>query len=175
MSRVLTWILTKDQVLFSFFNQKIQKKWLDRSMRILTYVGGALFTIISTLILIFAFEGKIKTTGIQAAASLLVSHIIVLLLKLLFSRKRPHLVLENTRMLQKPLKDYSFPSGHTTAAFSILMVYALTLPMLAPLFVLLSLSVGFSRVYLGFHYPSDIVVGGTLGSLSAFVSISMIG
>lgn len=175
MSRMLTWLLTKDQVLFSYFNQRLHKKWLDRCMRILTYVGGALFTIISTLVIILVFRGKVQETGVQAAASLLVSHILVQLLKLLFSRKRPHLVLENTRMLQKPLKDYSFPSGHTTAAFSIMIVYALTLPILAPLFVVLSFLVGFSRMYLGYHYPSDIIVGGTLGTLSAFISVEMLG
>lgn len=175
MSRMFSWLMTKDRILFTYFNQRLQKRWLDRSMRIVTFIGGSLFTIISTLIIIIAFRGKIQTTGIQAATSLLVSHILVQLLKLLFSRKRPHLVLENTRMLQKPLKDYSFPSGHTTAAFAILMVYAFALPTLAPLFIFLSFSVGFSRVYLGFHYPSDILVGGTLGSLSAIMSIKMIG
>lgn len=175
MSRVLTWLITKDQILFSYFNQRLQKKWLDYSMRIMTYIGGSLFTIFSTLVIIFSFQGTIRLTGIQAAASLFVSHILVQIMKLLFSRKRPYLVLEDTRLLQKPLKDYSFPSGHTTAAFSIMMVYALAFPFFAPLFIFLSFIVGFSRVYLGYHYPSDIIVGGTLGTLSAFMCFKMIG
>lgn len=175
MGRMLTWLMTKDQALFSYFNQRLQKKWLDHTMKITTFAGGSLFTIISTLLIIFIFRGDIQKSGYQAAISLTISHIFVQILKHAVSRKRPHLVLEETRMLLKPLKDYSFPSGHTTAVFSIMIVYALTLPILAPLFLLVSFLVGFSRIYLGYHYPSDALVGGTLGTFSAILSVELLG
>jgi undecaprenyl-diphosphatase len=61
------------------------------------------------------------------------------------------------------LKDHSFPSGHTTAVFSVIVPFLLQTPSLAAVLIPLGLSVGISRIYLGLHYPSDVIAGGILG------------
>jgi undecaprenyl-diphosphatase len=62
---------------------------------------------------------------------------------------------------------YSFPSGHATVSFACAAVLAAALPRLrVPLFALAAL-IAFSRVYVGVHYPSDVVGGAALGILIA--------
>ncbi|WDC85721.1 phosphatase PAP2 family protein [Caloramator sp. mosi_1] len=68
------------------------------------------------------------------------------------------------------LKDYSFPSGHTTAAFSIFTTLAFFFPYLSVLFISLALLVGLSRIYLGVHYPTDVAAGILIGSLFSYLT-----
>ena len=83
--------------------------------------------------------------------------------------------MPETKMLVYPLKDHSFPSGHTTAIFSVLTPFVFHLPSLAlPLLALGSL-VALSRIYLGHHYPSDVLVGVLLGGGSGILSTLILG
>ena len=59
--------------------------------------------------------------------------------------------------------DHSFPSGHAATSFAAATVLTFALPRLAPLWLLMAVAVGFSRVYVGVHYPLDIVGGAMLG------------
>jgi undecaprenyl-diphosphatase len=59
--------------------------------------------------------------------------------------------------------DHSFPSGHAATSFAAATVLTFALPRLTPLWLLIAAAVGFSRVYVGVHYPLDIVGGAALG------------
>jgi undecaprenyl-diphosphatase len=105
-----------------------------------------------------------KVAAYSSALSLAISHIPVQLVKKLFPRKRPYLMIEETKVPLNPLKDHSFPSGHTTAIFSVIIPLVLFSPALSFILIPLGLCVGLSRIYLGLHYPSDVMAGGLLGS-----------
>ncbi|MEI2299081.1 phosphatase PAP2 family protein [Ensifer sp. MJa1] len=88
-------------------------------------------------------------------------------LKFLFGRARPELFAELGAYSLTPFTNAdlyaSFPSGHSTAAGAFFGVFAMLLPRLGPLFLVLALMIGVSRVIVGAHYPSDVAAGLLLG------------
>lgn len=151
--------------IFLGMNRLFHQKTLNRYFRSSTHLGGAMCTI--------SDSGSVRTAGMASALALLVSHLQVMLIKKLYPRKRPYLTLKETQVLQNPLKDHSFPSGHTTAVFSVITPLMIFFPILALLLIPVGVSVGLSRIYLGLHYPSDVLAGTALGisvgTLSAMI------
>jgi undecaprenyl-diphosphatase len=164
-------MMRKIQTLYQFeckvfqqINSHFDKRIMNLFFRTITQIGGALFISAITLLLIIFTTNQTRLTAISSAAALALSHIPVQLVKKLFPRKRPYLQIETTKILPNPLKDHSFPSGHTTAVFSVIVPFLIQLPSLAAILIPLALSVGISRIYLGLHYPSDVLAGGILGA-----------
>jgi len=86
-------------------------------------------------------------------------------------RNRPQAALQNFRSIITPSDQFSFPSGHTSAAFMMatLLGFYCT-PLTIPLYCWAAL-VGFSRVVLGVHFPTDTLVGAILGIGTALFSL----
>jgi undecaprenyl-diphosphatase len=71
-------------------------------------------------------------------------------------------------------KDPSFPSGHTAIAFACATILSYYRPRWAPAFFLLAVAIGFSRVYVGVHYPLDVLGGAVLGLLCGGIVIALL-
>jgi len=155
-----------DISLFKSINNKWRCSFLDRLMPKITHLGGIKISILTCLALLF-FSSQ-SPLGKEAAVALAGSQGIVQLVKKFIPRPRPYLSIPGTQLWHSlTLRDYSFPSGHTTASFSLFTLLSIYCPILAPLFLPLALMVGLSRIYLGLHYPSDVVTGAVLGAISA--------
>ena len=101
--------------------------------------------------------------------------VIYKLLKNTLVRERPFITHDRVQCAAAPLDRYSFPSGHTMHAVSFAVLYSAYLPELAWLMAPFAILVAASRVVLGLHYPSDVLIGGILGALAADTSLRLIG
>ncbi|WP_349408233.1 phosphatase PAP2 family protein [Pseudalkalibacillus sp. SCS-8] len=174
MSRVIGWLHERECSLFHWVNNKCQHTFFGKYFMTVTHAGGATGSIVMCLLLMSLNDGELRMIGFQCLLALAISHLPVQVSKKLYPRKRPYQVLPNTITISKLLKDHSFPSGHTTAIFSVVTPLVLWNPLFAVLFIPLSLSVAISRIYLGLHYPSDVFAGMLLGIGSGLLVSSIL-
>lgn len=154
-----------DAIRFKFYDMRSDD--LTTVVKAVTYLGNWQTTIIIAGILILHPKTRTKI-GLPAAIMAVISVVTYSILKLLFNRPRPDKAL--WLVVQH---DTSFPSGHSLnclvfygAIFYLIFIGAYRTKYRAPMLVFLSiliLSIGISRVYLGVHYPTDIVGGWSLG------------
>lgn len=147
--------------------------FFDWFFSLITLLGNTeIVTVITTLFVVWLLYIKkyhfAYLTLIVVIGSTTTTH----LLKKVFARPRPELEIVQ-------LETYSFPSGHATAAIALYGVMAYTVYKLPQknhhryallLFLSLVVLIGFSRMYLGYHYMSDVLAGYFIGSVWLFAS-----
>ena len=96
-------------------------------------------------------------------------------LKNLIARPRPCWIDTSVELLIKVPKGYSFPSGHTSSSFSAAIVFFAMLPWWIGIpSLLFAVLIAFSRLYLGAHYPSDVICGAILGIIFGIVAVGSV-
>lgn len=152
-----------DDFFIKLINSRMKNKYLDKFMYRVTDLGGALFITFFCISLIIFGSTQNKKVGIEALMAIILTQIIVHSLKKLLSRERPYKIIEQLNTFGIDLSDYSFPSGHTTASFSLATTLALNMPRFSILVYILASIIAISRIYLGVHYPTDVTAGLILG------------
>lgn len=155
-----------DKKIFYFFNAAIKNNVFDILLPLITRLSED-FVIIVIGFLFFIFgKKKEKRISLLILIALFLSRVSVIAIKHLTHRPRPNLVYEHVNLIGKPVFS-SFPSGHTTLATAICIVLCLKYKKLSPIFIALAILVGLSRLYVGQHYPTDVIAGFILGSIVA--------
>lgn len=171
MSKLVNRWVAYDQRWFFFVNKQLRNKLFDIIMPRLTHMGGGRFLLSLLAIVFLLSEGELRLWTVQALFSLMVSHLIARVIKKAWARTRPYNALANAMLTANPMKDYSFPSGHTTAAFSVAVIYSLQMPVLTVFLLALAFMISMSRMYLGLHYPSDCISGVILGAGTSILTL----
>ncbi len=173
---------TFDMFFFEMFGG-IQSNLLTSVEKAITLFGDGKFVgLVLLASLIMLLFKKTRKIGLCIIASLVLSTLITnLLLKPIIMRPRPYIELKDNPLFMTwyanagaiAESDYSFPSGHTTAAFSYCTALFLTLRKrykLSYFLPFLAIGVMVSRVYLMVHYASDVLFGMIVGIVCAVVS-----
>lgn len=151
--------------------QGLHMSWLDPIVSFYTKLGDAGLLWIA-LSLAMLFHKPTRKAGVLALCAMILGLIVTnLTIKPLISRPRPWLDWPIVPLVTE--KDpNSFPSGHTCAAFAAAMVWVRTLPQRRDRVIVAVMAVlmGLSRLYVGVHYPTDVLAGAVIGSLCAWAA-----
>ncbi|MFV0516755.1 MAG: phosphatase PAP2 family protein [Aminipila sp.] len=166
-----------DTVIREFFMQ-IRSEPLTIIATGITYLGNSK-TIIIMCILLLIFSKTRMSFGVPLSVAALSSATIQTIIKVLIQRARPP--VENFLIVQG---GFSFPSGHSCSGLVFYGLFAYLLfhnnvdnsvyKLLGKLFIVLFILIGLSRIYLGVHYPTDVLGGWCLGTAILTVSIGVI-
>jgi undecaprenyl-diphosphatase len=144
---------------------------VDLLMTVVTHLGdGFLWWGMGIIVAFFSPQGFVIIRQLAIAYALELGT--YRLIKSRVSRRRPFMSLPLVTGLIVPPDEFSFPSGHTAAAFVMTIVMGLAYPMAFFPLLFLSLMIGMSRVYLGVHYPSDVIAGAVLGVAAGLLGIA---
>ena len=163
-------IATGDHKLMRKVNKWPAPKWVRLWAVAATRAGdGWLWYLIGLVILLAG--GNVRFEAIAAAGSAaLVGIATFKSLKHVSGRKRPCQIEPHCWATLLPPDQFSFPSGHTITAFAVAMTLGEFYPMLMPALLFCAISIATSRILLGMHFLSDVVVGAALGMSLAFTS-----
>jgi len=160
-----------DRVMFHWVNRDHRNAFFDWLMPFLSSEGHfkPLFVILFLALLVFG-----KARG--RAAALLVIPLLVIsdqtashFLKHAFDRLRPCLVLPDVVLQAGCGTSFSMPSSHAANTSAAAVHFALFYPRLALPLLFVAFGVCYSRVYVGVHWPFDVIVGFLVGAASAFI------
>lgn len=160
-----------DTSLFFLLNYKAQNVVFDFLMPILTNLDYWRIPIILLAIALLVFGGKrgriavlLLVLGITLSDQVCNS-----ILKPLVGRARPCSVLENVHLLIGCTEAFSFPSSHATNIFTGMILLSYVYPKIKAGALTIAVLVSYSRVYVGVHYPFDVVAGVALGIVCAII------
>lgn len=165
-----------DDFLIKIINHNLKNPFFDSFMPIFTNLAGPVFLSVSVLLgFIFIKDQKYRDFLYRIITGLVPTIIVVHLIKLIFRRARPYNLLEGLETYGIYLRDYSFPSGHTAAAFSLFITALLFSKNLTIPFFIFAIMIAFSRIYLGVHFPTDVAGGMIVGIIITLLSHKYLG
>lgn len=164
-------LIQLDTALFYFLNVKLQNGFFNFLMPILTnldYWRVPIGLMVISLLVFGKKKGRI-TVILLVLGITLSDQTCNSLIKPLVGRIRPCNVLENIHLLINCTKSYSFPSSHAMNMFTGVTLLSYSYRKIRVILFIMAILVSYSRIYVGVHYPFDVLAGAILGVFCAFI------
>lgn len=165
-------ILQLDQNILLFIQEYIRHDWMDWFWKGITHLGDfGIFWILLTIVLLI--PKKTRKAGLASALALIIGTLITnVAIKNVVARIRPYEVIQELELMIEKQKDFSFLSGHTCASFA----SAFAIYRCKEVFpkkwriaaMVLATLIALSRLYVGVHYPTDVLGGLIVGLFSGW-------
>jgi len=155
-------------------NRGVEHAWVRVLFKTASRLGDGViwYALMLVLPLIYGSQGmKVALVMLGTSAVNLATY---KFLKRTFVRERPFIRHAGISLAQAPLDRYSFPSGHTLHAVAFTWQACAAFPELGFALIPLAAAIAASRVILGLHYPTDVVVGALLGVISGSLGAALI-
>ncbi len=170
MKALFEYISHRDINILRIINNSWKCRFLDIIMPGMTYLGSFPFMFVFCTLAFLLSTTLLHVMAIHAMIAITISTGLGKLIKISVTRLRPFINIPNLNIKKIGIDKYSFPSGHTTGAFSLAIIIALYFPIFGFITIPLAFLVGISRIYIGVHYPTDVIVGAFLGSICSFLT-----
>lgn len=154
-----------------WLQENVRSDVLTPVMKLITHLGDkGIFWILIAIVMLF-FK-KTRPLGIMAGIALVFSVLINnVIIKPNVGRIRPYEVVDGLKLLIERQHDPSFPSGHSGASFAAAVVFLVKGPKKIGIpAIIMAALITFSRLYVGVHYPTDVICGIITGTCCAIIS-----
>lgn len=170
---MLQFIATRDLKLMRKVNKWPAPRWIRRLAIAATRAGDGWLWYLTGLSILLLGGPERLTAVASAGSAALVGVGLFMSLKKLSGRKRPCEIEPHCWATLLPPDQFSFPSGHTITAFAVAIALGEFYPALLPPLLVCAIVIATSRILLGMHFLSDVVVGALLGAGLALTSHSL--
>ncbi|MBR1821569.1 MAG: phosphatase PAP2 family protein [Clostridia bacterium] len=170
-------IFNFDSSILLWIQDSVRADFLSPIMKVITHLGdkGA-FWILLTLALLIYPNRKGRRLGLMCGVSMAIGLLVTnLVIKNWVARVRPYELIQGLECIVAKADDWSFPSGHTTNSLACAWVLFRKAPKKwgVPALVL-AILIALSRLYVGIHYPTDVLGGAVIGILSACLAMWLV-
>ncbi len=172
-------LIDTDKYFFTMFNSQLTHPWLDVIFPALTDLHRSTFLtfyVLPAFLVLWLVWNRLKCVktllGIVVAVGLADSasyHLI----KNNVRRERPEKAMANVELRTHSHSGYSFPSNHAANIFAGAFIVRYMYPQLRSLAYIIAFLVAYSRIYVGVHFPLDVMAGGIIGYLSGLITITL--
>ena len=163
-----------DSSILLWIQNNVRSDFLTPIMKVITHLGDkGILWIVVTLVLLFLY--KTRKVGVRCLVSMVIGLVITnLIIKNWVARVRPYEVIQGLECIIEKAHDWSFPSGHATNSLACAWVIFKRMDRKYGVpALIMAILISLSRLYVGIHYPTDVLGGAAIGIGCACLSLWM--